>query len=347
MAKKSSAKADNLELNLHDDEKVADKISATLLSPDDRSGAIYHWKEGLRMAAQVARATGRPLLLRGSPGCGKSSFAAYLARCLNFRYFEFVVTATTKASDLLWRYDSVRRFADAQTRKAGDPPLGHFSYIDPGVLWWILDPMSAVRRGAPSRVETDMLPAVEPNKQANQGRDQKSAVLLIDEIDKADPDVPNNLLVPLGSLQFAVDRRDDSIKATGLGKGGNADGKMSRFLFVITTNEERELPPAFIRRCVVHCLPQPSEDDLVAIAHKHLRIEGKNVAKARATQIRDLARRIVKYREQAEFGERAPSTAEFLDAVHACEKLKIKLDSKEWQHIERVVLRKPSSRDVE
>src|ERR1700687_2144457 len=86
---------------------------AGLGAPDRRDGAVYVLDDQLRLAVDVALATGRPLLLRGEPGSGKSSLAAFLARNLGWRYYEHVVSSRTTAQDLLWSFDSMRRLADA------------------------------------------------------------------------------------------------------------------------------------------------------------------------------------------------------------------------------------------
>ena len=92
----------------------------------------------LHLAVEVALTTGRPLLLRGEPGTGKSSLAAYVARRLGWRYYEYVVTSTSTATDLLWRFDAVRRLADAQANER--PSMKPESeYVSPGVFWWALD----------------------------------------------------------------------------------------------------------------------------------------------------------------------------------------------------------------
>src|SRR5215467_7977207 len=133
---------------LEDAPLSSDDVSA-LDAPDRRDGRIYRWDEPLHLALEVALATGRPLLLRGDPGTGKSSFAAYVARNLKYRYYEHTVTSQTTAQDLLWRFDLVRRLADAQARASmkDAPPLNDLDYIEPGVLWWVFDPPSAAERG--------------------------------------------------------------------------------------------------------------------------------------------------------------------------------------------------------
>src|SRR5262245_26922047 len=111
-------------------------------SPDRRDGRVYVMPEEVELAVDVALATGRPLLLRGEPGSGKSSLAAYLARMRGWRYYEHVVTSRTKAEDLLWTYDHVRRLSDAQVRDKGTALVDQH-YVTPGPLWWAFDPASA------------------------------------------------------------------------------------------------------------------------------------------------------------------------------------------------------------
>src|SRR6476661_3688380 len=116
--------------------------------PDRRDGAVYVYDPRLKLAVDVALATGRPLLIEGEPGSGKSSLAAFAARNMDWRYYEHVVSSRTRASDLLWRFDTVRRLADAQARAGGGAELNDYNYIEPGVLWWAFDRESATRRGA-------------------------------------------------------------------------------------------------------------------------------------------------------------------------------------------------------
>lgn len=309
-------------------------------SPDPRDGRVYVHDDHLRLATEVALATSRPLLLRGKPGTGKSSFAAYVARRLGWRYYEHVCTARTQAQDLLWRFDAVRRLGDAQIHRAKPSSLNDDDYVEPGVLWWVLDRESAIRRGAPPRRRVKT-PAAEPFADLNQKRSPEGAVLLLDEIDKADPDVPNNLLVPLGSLQFRVEETGAIIHRRPSPPEKRA--RLSSLLVILTTNEERDLPQAFLRRCIVHRLEEPGEDRLVQIAQHHLDLPNEPFTDQDLALSRSVAKKILELRKQAEgLGERPPSTAEFLDAVRACRSLNIQVDprSTAWLHLEQSVLRK-------
>ena len=131
----------------------------TLAQPDSRRGLVYRMPPELHLAVEVALTTGRPLLLRGEPGTGKSSLAPYLARRLGWRYYEYVVTSATMASDLLWRFDAVRRLADAQAQRVKPES----EYVEPGVLWWALDRTSA-------ESQSKQAGTVEPDGETNSRR---------------------------------------------------------------------------------------------------------------------------------------------------------------------------------
>lgn len=145
--------------------------------------------------------------------------------------------------------------------------------------------------------------------------------MLLDEIDKAEPDLPNDLLEPLDRRSFRV-TNGPLVRA----------GEDLKILTLITTNGERELPPAFLRRCVSLVLQEPDEAKLCEIAACHYpRIKKKRV--------RGIAAKIVALRAQAiEQGRRPPGTSEFLDAVEACERLKIGVGHAIWTHVEQAVL---------
>jgi MoxR-like ATPase len=313
--------------------------------PDRRDGAVYVHEPELRLAVDVALATGRPLLLQGEPGSGKSSWAAYAARNMGWRYYDHVVSSRTRPADLLWRFDAVRRLADAQAGGTRAAALNAHEYLEPGVLWWVFDRASAQRRGEPEESftspagheleATSSRVAVEPHADVNRRRDDHRCVVLIDEIDKADPDLPNGLLVPLASRRFVVTETGTEVRYQ---KAGPSD---ERLLLIITTNEERELPPAFLRRCVVHRLRFPKAQ-LGEIAARHAVVEG-NPFSSRDAEAADLiAKRVVQLRKEAETrGLRPPGTAEYLDAVRAYRTLKLDdLRSRTWAVVERLTLLK-------
>jgi MoxR-like ATPase len=300
-------------------------------APDRRDGAVYVLDEKLHLAVDVALATGRPLLLRGEPGSGKSSLAAFLARNLNWRYYEHVVSSRTTTQDLLWSFDSMRRLADASTpgRPGEHAQLDDASYLEPGVMWWALDRISALTRGDVTGTEA---PA-EPFGALNSTRDQRHSVVLIDEIDKADPDVPNGLLVPLGSTEFLV------TPIRFLVRQQPSHDDLPNHLIVITTNEERELPPAFLRRCIVHTLLAPERETLLTIARRHLALGGPQPADQNEELLGQLADKFFALRKEAQqSGERPPSTAEYLDAVRVCLRLEVGVGDPTWKLVEPLVL---------
>ncbi|MFF2535893.1 AAA family ATPase [Streptomyces cyaneofuscatus] len=319
--------------------------------PDRRDGLIYVMPSDLSLAVEVALATGRPLLLRGEPGSGKSSLAPWVARERGWRYYEHVVTSQTRARDLLWSFDAVRRLADAQAERhtSHGRASRHFEgrYVQPGPLWWAFAPRSAEGFVSRSSGRHGTGPQHRPSGggrkefRVEKGRSTDHAVVLIDEIDKADPDVPNGLLVPLSSNGFVVAETGTEVSVEPPEQP--TDTPFSRHLIVITTNEERELPQAFLRRCVIARL-QPPEDvkELVRIAHQHLTARLPEVsptdlelAAALAEELREV-RRVA-----ARDGVRRPSTAEYLDALWACRSLGVTVGDPRWQALRGLTLVKP------
>lgn len=287
---------------------------------DRRDGAVYVYTEFIVLAVRVAIATGRPLLLYGPPGSGKSSIAAFVARTMGWNYFEQVVTSRTRAQDLQWDFDAVRRLRDA---KAGEANLGMEAYLEPRVLWWAFDPESAGRRGLSAEAAGKAEPPRPPGVLRGTGRPN---VVLIDEIDKADPDVPNDLLVVLGSQRIEVSE-------TGL----VVEPRHSP-LIIITTNDERDLPRAFLRRCVVHTLSEPTKERLVEIARDHFPQDGNDELFGR------VADKIISMRaSDGRNHDHPPSTAEYLDTIRACLHFGVVPgDAPEWRSIESAVLLKRS-----
>jgi MoxR-like ATPase len=294
--------------------------AATDESIDRRDGKVYYFHhDDIVLAVNVALVTGRPLFLQGSSGSGKSSLARTIARVMKRRYYERVIDSRTTVRDLLWHFDALRRLQDAQIKRP-DVTLNVTDYIEPGVLWWAFDPLSAsIMPRAVDRTRTD----IDPKPQTPEELAAIPAVVLLDEIDKADPDLPNDLLVPLGSQRFSVEGLTEDIIA----RGGERDPKDVRTpLIVVTTNNERDMPPAFLRRCVILDLPLPGRDALLKIAGLHL-------GETRMAKVKPITDKLL-----PENSTPAMSTAELLDALHAAAQLDADLDS--WESIAAVTIRK-------
>jgi MoxR-like ATPase len=341
---------------------------------DDRSGLVYFHDPALQLAAETAIVTRRPLLIRGEPGTGKSTFAPFAARNLNWRYYEKSVTGRMEARDLLWTFDALERLRDAQTRLEVTPE----KYIKPGVLWWAFDRKGALDllaqrarlrqyggnrmresrkyrsvRGArgnsrPYRDSPALHPeeaVEEPFAESNSLRDRERAVVLIDEIDKADPEVPNDLLEVIGLNRFFLDELSKVVERNIPPPDANqaSANHFGSLLIVITTNEERDLPPAFLRRCIVHTLREPAEReqqvrrlrDIVGL-HMQTLIDSKPKGSEMVAAVAD---KFCELREQPRAsGRRRPGTAEFLDAVRVCLHLGITPESDVWKQIEANVI---------
>ena len=218
-------------------------------SADETPETILHRFEAReRDAINAALAAGRPLLVRGEPGVGKSQLARAAAKGLGWAFVSKVIDARTEARDLLYTFDAVRRLADAQVLGLGrvedvdvSQALAEMRYITPGPLWWAFDWNSA-RFPAPDVVHA------QPTRE--EGMDpERGVVVLLDEIDKADSSVPNGLLEALGQGAF------DGPAGSRIEAGENAP------LVVVTTNEERSLPDAFLRRCLVLQLHVPEKPE--------------------------------------------------------------------------------------
>jgi MoxR-like ATPase len=287
---------------LYDASKAAKAREGPTPKGDLRDGSVYVYDEDTELAVNVALATGRPLLVTGPPGSGKSSLAPNVAKTAGWRFEQQVISSTTEARDLMWTFDAVRRLRDAQ---AGDEPRELREYIRAEVLWRAFDPDSAETRGR-SRADG-----------------ATRAVVLLDEIDKADPDVPNNLLVPLGSWEFDVP--DLKVKV-------EADVPP---LVILTTNDERELSKPFVRRCVVLTLTRPDRDRLVEIAAAHFPDGDPDLHGRMAEIVLSLG--------GGNGSAPPPSTAEFLDAIRACRELEIDPSLEGWETVERLALAKDTT----
>src|SRR6187402_2120663 len=178
----------------------------------------------LMMAVNAAVTLARPLLIKGEPGTGKTQLAEEIARSLGRPLYEWHIKSTTKAQHGLYEYDAVSRLRDSQL---GDAKVQDISnYIVQGMLW------KAFLSDAP-------------------------AVLLIDEVDKADIEFPNDLLRELDRMEFYVYETQQLVKAR------------HRPLVIITSNNEKELPDAFLRRCFFHYIRFPDQETMQRIVGVH------------------------------------------------------------------------------
>src|SRR5580658_3434883 len=184
----------------------------------------YVATDDLMMAVNAAITLARPLLIKGEPGTGKTQLALEIARALERPMYEWHIKSTSKAQQGLYEYDAVSSLRDSQLGDARVHDIGN--YIVKGRLWEAFDS------------------AVQP-------------VLLIDEIDKADIEFPNDLLRELDRMEFYVYETRELVRAR------------HRPIIIITSNNEKELPDAFLRRCFFHFIRFPDEDTMVRIVEVH------------------------------------------------------------------------------
>ena len=184
----------------------------------------YVATDDLKIAVNAAVTLGRPLLIKGEPGTGKTILAEEVAGALGRKLISWHVKSTTKAQQGLYEYDAVSRLRDSQLGDAKVQDIGN--YIVKGKLWEAFD--------------ADVAP-----------------VLLIDEIDKADIEFPNDLLLEIDRMEFHVYETRQTIKAK------------HRPIIIITSNNEKELPDAFLRRCFFHYIRFPDRETMEAIVAVH------------------------------------------------------------------------------
>lgn len=194
------------------------------MSPRFSGTSTYVASDELALAVNAAITLERPLLIKGEPGTGKTLLAQEVARSFDAPLIEWHIKSTTKAQHGLYEYDAVNRLRDAQLGQSRASDIRN--YIVPGKLWEAFT-------------------------------SQRRAVLLIDEIDKADIEFPNDLLRELDRMEFFVYETQETVRA------------ISRPIVIITSNNEKELPDAFLRRCFFHYIRFPDEAGLRAIVDVH------------------------------------------------------------------------------
>jgi MoxR-like ATPase len=221
----------------------------------------------LMQTVNVAVQLSRPLLIKGEPGTGKTMLAQSIARGLDTPLIVWNVKSTTKAQDGLYVYDTVQRLYDGQF---GD------------------------------RDVSDIAQYIKPGKLGEAFASEERVVLLIDEIDKADLEFPNDLLWELDQMEFHIPETHETVKAK------------QRPIVLITSNAEKELPDAFLRRCVFHYIEFPDEQMMERIVRVH---------------VPDLDRRLLDLAIQAFYWlrdvpglQKKPSTSELIDWVQALER---------------------------
>lgn len=188
------------------------------------STAQYIATDDLKLAVHAARILQKPLLVKGEPGTGKTLLAEQVAQSLGLKLITWHIKSTTKAQQGLYEYDAVSRLRDSQL---GDDRVYEIAnYIKPGKLWEAFT-------------------------------SEERCVLLIDEIDKADIEFPNDLLHELDKMAFYVYETGETISAT------------QRPIVIITSNNEKELPDAFLRRCFFHYIEFPDEATMRQIIDVH------------------------------------------------------------------------------
>ncbi len=225
-----------------------------------QSTSEYIATEALKQAVNAARILQKPLLIKGEPGTGKTLLAEQVATSLGMELITWNIKSTTKAQQGLYEYDAVSRLRDSQLGE--DKVYDIANYIKPGKLW---DAFTA-----PTRV-----------------------VLLIDEIDKADIEFPNDLLHELDRMAFHVYETGQTISA------------INRPVVIITSNNEKELPDAFLRRCFFHYIDFPDEATMRQIIDVHFS-DIKETLVSEALQI------FFKLRQVSGL-KKPPSTSELID----------------------------------
>lgn len=289
--------------------KLKDFTKNGLVQKNDKTGLNHIFNDNDCHALWSAYAAGRPLLVRGKPGTGKSQMARAIADRLGWTLVSEVVRGNTELSDLHWNFDAIRRLGEAQVQrpqnnpqnKSKDDPLDPKWFLSPGAFWWAYDWETANQQFEDCTYNLRQKPDEKPGS--------KGVVLLIDEIDKAEPDLPNGLLETLGNYEFSVPYLSQTSDKDNT---NTIKGEKHNLLIIITTNEERELPTAFVRRCFVHTLKMEENIDwLVRRGQLHY---GQEITD---TVYKNAAQQLLSDRSRAKDGRYPPGLAEYIDLLGA------------------------------